>query len=711
MGSLFEELKRRNVFKVGAAYAVIAFVLAQVAQLALETFGTPDWVLQTIVLLLGLGFPIALVLAWAYELTPGGIKSDAAVQPAQTSTNSTDRKLIYAILGLVLLVAGIQLSNQFLSDNNIPVNRSAESARVTTNPAVMRASIILNQSFPGLGPIVGPIGGTLLELAPDGSSLAYAVIDQGYWMLRNLATQRTQVLEETIRNGKAKFSPNSQNLLLASATPPAVGVLSVQGGSFQPLPIENALTATWLSDEHVIYQHVDGDTRIFSLENRTEDIIPSLDVADGYYVFNSLPSGTAFLYRQEFSADRLGRSIIQAYDLNSQSKTLVTSDGYLPQYVNSGHVLFLREGDLWAVPFDADSLSITGAEARVLEGVYGQSDIAWGAYSVSDAGRLVYLPGSEVVDDQTFLYWADRLGNRTELPLPAGHYSEPRLSPDEELLALTVFQADGSTDIWIYDFSRGTFGPRTFAGNARNPVWTLDGSRLVYQLTSSLAGGLSRGELWIMNADGTGQAERILDEEAKALSFSAIDEKLIYITGGGAAPIRLNTLTFSDDAWISAPLMNENFNTPAASVSPDGRWIAYASVESGITQIYVRPYPDLDSGKWQISTGELGNREPSWGPNGNELFFLRLDGTLMHTEMTVEGDSFSPGIVEPLITKLEFVILTSPNYFVSNDGERFLHFQATEREFDTGLDQDHTELIVLENFFEELRRLAPPYQQ
>ena len=96
MGSLFQELKRRNVFKVGAAYAVVAFVLAQVAQLALETFGTPDWVLQTIVLLLGLGFPIALVLAWAYELTPGGIKSDAAVQSNQTSANSTDRKLIYA---------------------------------------------------------------------------------------------------------------------------------------------------------------------------------------------------------------------------------------------------------------------------------------------------------------------------------------------------------------------------------------------------------------------------------------------------------------------------------------------------------------------------------------------------------------------------------------------------------------------------------------
>lgn len=215
-----------------------------------------------------------------------------------------------------------------------------------------------------------------------------------------------------------------------------------------------------------------------------------------------------------------------------------------------------------------------------------------------------------------------------------------------------------------------------------------------------------------MNADGTGQAERILAVAAMADSFSEIDGKLIYMINEGVAPpVSLNTLTFSDDAWVSAPLLHIGFNTYGARVSPDGRWIAYGSNESGVVQIYVKPYPDLDSGKWQISSQAVGSREPSWGPNGDELFFLQLDGTLMHTKITIEGDSFLPGPVEPLITDLEVDITTGPNYIVSNDGERFLHLQTTVDEPATGLAQGRTELVVVENFFEELKRLAPPDPQ
>ena len=215
-----------------------------------------------------------------------------------------------------------------------------------------------------------------------------------------------------------------------------------------------------------------------------------------------------------------------------------------------------------------------------------------------------------------------------------------------------------------------------------------------------------------MNADGTGQAERILDAAAYADSFSEIDGKLIYmINEGTVPPTSLNTLTFSDDAWVSAPLLHTDFDTISARVSPDGHWIAYGSRESGVIQIYVKPYPDLDSGKWQISSQAVGSREPSWGPKGDELFFLQVDGTLMHTKITVEGDSFLPGPVEPLITDLQLDVITLPNYIVSNDAERFLHFQTTVDEPDTRLFQGYTELVVVENFFEELKRLAPPDPQ
>ena len=115
MGGLVQELKRRNVFKVGAAYAVVAFVLAQVADLVLPTFDAPAWVLQSIIFLFVLGFPIAILLAWAFELTPGGIKADTGARPAPVAANNTDRKLIYAILGLVVVGMGFQVADRFAS--------------------------------------------------------------------------------------------------------------------------------------------------------------------------------------------------------------------------------------------------------------------------------------------------------------------------------------------------------------------------------------------------------------------------------------------------------------------------------------------------------------------------------------------------------------------------------------------------------------------
>ena len=712
MGKLLEELKRRKVFRVAAVYAVVAWVLIQITDVVLPTFGAPEWVNQTIIFLFILGFLPTLIAAWAYEITPDGVKPDAGAHTSLQSQGPQSQGLIYAIFALVLLVAGFQLSDRFLSDNDISSNRSAESASINTTTSVMRSSINLNHLLleRGLGLR------TLFDIAPDGSFLAYANIGEGYWMLRNLATQETRVLEGT-GNGKAKFSPNGQMMLLASAVTGDTGVQSVQGGPFRPLPIELNLSASWLSDEQIIYQHADGATRILSLEDRTETIIPDLDAASGMgftvsYVFNSLPSGSAFLYKQNPSSSQSREPIIQAYDLNSKSKTLITNNGFFPQYVNSGHVLFLRNGDLWAVPFDADSLRVTGGETRVIEGVE-QSAPIWGAYSVSDSGRLVYMPRLRTFSEQTTLYSTDRSGNRTEIFLPAGNYADPRLSPNGELLALTSFEPDGSSDVWVHHFSSGTFNRLTFSGNARTPVWTPDGSQVVYMLGGLGSTDLSpRGELWIRNANGTGQAERILDGPAKPDSFSPIDEKLIYLIGGNlAGPINLSTLTLSDDAWISDPLFHTERATWGARISPDGRWIVYGSAESGLMQIYVQPYPNLDGGRWQISSDSIGAREPSWGPNGEELFYLRNDGSFMHSELTIQGDSISSSVPRPLFADIQ-IAGTSPLYAVSNDGESILHFaRSTDDGQITSIGSGRTELLVVENFFAELRRLAPPDPQ
>jgi hypothetical protein len=710
MGKLLEELNRRKVFRASAIYAVIAWGLIQVADTIAPMMNLPESAPRLVLFLLIILFPAAVFLAWAYEVTPEGIKPDFTAQSVPSTTNNTDRKLIYAIFGLVLLVAGFQLSDRFIAGNGVSSNRSTESASINASTSVMRTSIILDHL------LAGRIGlPTIVDIAPDGSSLAYANILEGNWMLRNLATEETRVLEGA-SYGKAKFSPNGQMVLLGSSGvfgSLSIVVQSVQGGSIRPLPIQGGLSATWLSDEQIIYQHVDGDPRILSLEDLTETSIPDLNVAAGggvagHYVFNSLPSGSAFLYKEYPSGGLPGESIIQAYDLNSKSKTLVTSDGYFPQYVNSGHVLFLRAGELWAVPFDADSLSVTGAEARVVEEV-AQLAPVWGAYSVSDSGRLVYAPSTGDVAGQTALYSTDRLGNQSEIFIPAGHFAEPRLSPNGELLALTSFKPDGSSEVWVYHFASGSFNPLTFSDNARTPVWTPDGSQIVYmQGGNGPAEMRPRGELWIRNANGTGQAERILKGPAKPDSFSPVDETLIYFVGGSESEaINLSTLTHSDDAWVSNPLLHTEHTTWGARISPDGRWIAYGSSESGMMQIYVQPYPNLNDGKWQISSEEMGTREPTWGPNGEELFYIAGSGSLMHVELTVQGDSIISSVPEPIFTS-EWIPGSSPTYAISNDGESILHFgPSVDSNQITSIGSGRTELLVVENFFDELRRLAP----
>lgn len=707
MGSLFQELKRRKVFRVAVAYAIVAWVLIQISGEVLPALQMPEWTVSFVTVLLLLGFPVALLLAWAFELTPDGVKADTGIQQQQTIIQSTDRKLIFLILGLVIMGMGFQISDRFLSDNARAINRSPGSASAI--PTVMQSSINLDQS---LQPVPGLGVRTFLSLAPSGAALAYTNFEAQTILLRNLATRETQRIVTSA--GTAIFSPDSQKLLVLSLTDFGLGVMLAQGGGLRPLPIENIPPrAFWLTDEEILYRHIDGGLRIYSLVDETDELVPNFDSAGENNPVAGLPGGDAFFFTKNNLLRGQNQTEIQIYDLNSLSETLVTNDGYYPQYVRSGHVLFLRAGDLWAVPFDLDALRAIGPEARILEGVDSQPIQGQAAYSVSDFGRLVYLPGREYVPDQEFLVWSDRLGNRTELRLRAGNYDEPRLSPNGELLALASFQPDGSSDIWIHDFSSGSFNPITFSGNARSPVWTPDGSQLVYLLDTSInTPNRPRGELWIMNTNGTGQAERLIDGGAKADSFSPIDGKLIYMFGGPASgtPINLSTLTYSDDAWIADSLLHTESYTWGARVSPDGRWIAYGSNESGIMQIYVQPYPNLEGGKWQISSDPIGDREPSWGPNGDELFFLRLDGSLMHAEITIEGDSFSSGAPQPLITGLS-ISRSSPGYLVSNDGERFLHFSSEYDESDTGLDQDHTELIVVENFFEELERLAPPDPQ
>ena len=259
MGSLFQELKRRNVFKVGAAYAVIAFVLAQVAQLAFDTFGTPVWVLQTIFLLLGLGFPLALVLAWAFELTPDGIKADGVANSASNAAPVQDQKLNYITIGLVLLVAGFLLFDRFL----LPPDSSSSVNAIATTDLGIETSERVRRSHINLGPMQrAPTGlRTSIALSPDGSRLAYGALEDGQHQLyiRELDQIEPRPLcdpAETAMFSAMTFSPDGE--WLAYVANGNLVKISVASGVVQELlegPFIAAFGIFWAADGTILFAH------------------------------------------------------------------------------------------------------------------------------------------------------------------------------------------------------------------------------------------------------------------------------------------------------------------------------------------------------------------------------------------------------------------------------------------------------------------------
>jgi len=253
-------------------------------------------------------------------------------------------------------------------------------------------------------------------------------------------------------------------------------------------------------------------------------------------------------------------------------------------------------------------------------------------------------------------------------------------------------------DIWIYDLARGTSSRLTFdPASDQAPLWTPDGERVVF--SSSREGG---GLFW-KAADGTGQVERLTTSASPQFPEAFSPDGMRLVFREGSPQWDLYVLSMEGEP-TSKPLLQTPFNETASAISPDGRWIAYTSDESGLFQVYVRPFPNVDDGKWQISTD--GGQEPLlWGPESRELFYGHPSGDRIMV-VAVEADpAFSAENPRVLLT-VDYVdrATTFPSFDISPDGERFLVVKEIGRIEEVS---GPTELIVVENWFEELRRLAP----
>ena len=349
---------------------------------------------------------------------------------------------------------------------------------------------------------------------------------------------------------------------------------------------------------------------------------------------------------------------------------------------------------------DGGRLASTGAPAPILEDV-SSTAIAGGDFAFAQNGTFVYLFGKASLVGWS-ISWVDSVGKTTQpLHAPPGGYNTPRFSPDGKRLAFSMGSGKGS-DIWVKDLDRDTPSRLSFLpGTNGQPVWTPDGKNIVFRSQNPAAPGL-----YGIRSDGSGEAKRLTQGKASEFpySFSPDGKRLAMVqsldiftmpveadSGPGALGVRLGKA----ELFLGTPFMEFN---PA--FSPDGRWLAYSSNESGTYELYVRPFPG-PGGRWQVSTG--GGRSPRWSRDGRELLFQTKDRRVMAVSYTAKGDSFAAG--KPRLWT-ETRLRPSGNlsaYDLAPDGKRL----AAIVDDDADGEKLPTHLTFLLHFFDELRRKAP----
>ena len=563
--------------------------------------------------------------------------------------------------------------------------------------------------------------GTDLALSPDGQRVAYLTLQGAYGELRvrDLDQLRATTLVRGERAHSPFFSPDGEWIGFSvprrtdvSAGPPQLLKVSVHGGPLIQIcevpgtrggPASVSWNgASWGTDDTIVFATGQTDSGLWRVDADVgePELLTTPDTEQGEIAHrwpDILPGGDAALFTI-MRSNGMDDADIAVLSLEDREWHVLVRGGSHPRYVPTGHLVYAVRGALHAVPFDLNALDVTGEPIPVLTGVTTKASGA-ADFGLSQNGSLAYLSSDETGGSARTFVWVDRQGREEPLPFEPDDYAQAALSPDGTRIAVQIGGRE-NTDVWIGEVARGTLSRLTTdPANDGNPLWTLDGQGVVFESDRDGSLGLFRAAV-----DGTDPVERLVTIEGATMidprSWSPDGKTLAFfyrdspVTGQDVGVLSMD----GERAW--EPLIQGEPAEGGPRISPDGRWLMYASGETGLPQVYVQRFPELGQ-RQQVSTA--GGYGSLWSADGREIAYSTLDGRLVVVAIETEP-AFQAGNQTRLDLAPEFVSGWYLLSFVSAspDFQRFLLTKPTTQTDDTSV-----ELVLVQNWSQELLRLVP----
>lgn len=659
--SFFEELKKRHVFKVGATYAIVAWLLVQAADVFFPALHVPDWATTLVAGLVLLGFPVALLLAWAYEVTPAGIVTNAEARANAPTAPPSGRLSNYIIMGLVILAVVFLLVDRYVLDMR-PVGQVIERPATSNASPVIAATLVLPTDAP-LGVATADIGfdSPSIAISPDSRWLAYisAGPDGSHLVRRRLDSfDQPETIPGTEGAIHPFFSPKGD--YIGFLTNERIKRVPIEGSDVKTIAASSApVRAQWLDDNTIYFVDDQGNSlrRVDVRSGNLESLAEKMPL-----FFSGVLPGTRFAFatQREFSISG-DYAEIQRVDLETGEFEPLGISGFDARWMPTGHLAFGRNGHLFTVPFNLQEARTEGEPQLVLENVAMDSTFHQVYMDLSDNGTLVFVPGSDRAVGQ--LVSVDLDGQeRSLLPKP-GRFGVLDVNAGDNEIALQV--ADVKDYVWTYDLVERK--GRKLAGSSGFgwPKYAADGSLAITENTEATLDTRVK----IIPADGS--APRLVMDSTEiegVVSDWSPDGALLALSNWQTSRFGLFEASGNGDL--------QEFSSGSlewgAVFSPDGRWLAFSSDETGRFEIWVR---SVTEGGQRRQVSVNGGIESVWCPCG-KIFFRRGDEFWSIPVRTEPELSF--GAEELVFTVSDFLDTPGRSYDVSSDGKMLYTLKRSE---------------------------------